>query len=88
MEHKRFIRCLIFLFLLFAIAPSFHHHDHLAGNPDCHLCTVSLHRSQFILQGGLQLPVLISRILPLLPQDQDVFPSADSNVIFNRSPPL
>jgi len=87
MEYRRSLRCLILIFLLFLIAPSFYHHDHFVSNPDCHLCVVIFHRSQFVTQGGLQLPLLISKILPLLPQEQDFFYPVDTNVIFNRSPP-
>jgi hypothetical protein len=88
MGHKWLLRCLILFFLLFVIAPSFHHHDHLVSDPDCLLCMVSLHRSQLILQSGSQLPIPISKILPLLPQKQDIFSPVDTNIIFNRSPPL
>jgi len=87
MEHKWLVRCLILFFLFLVISPSFHHHNHFGTDPDCHLCMLSLHRSQFILQDTFQLPAPISEKLPLLLQGRDILFSIDRSVLSNRSPP-
>ena len=87
MKHKWLVKCLLFSFLLFHLAPSFHHHDHGVTDPNCPLCMSVLHRLQFILQGSCQLPAPISKALPLLLQEQDIFFSIDRNILSNRSPP-
>ena len=88
MKHRWLCKCLVLSFLISSVAPSFHYHDHAVTDSDCHLCMLSFLRSQFIVQSSLQLPALISTIVPLLPQEQVAFFSVHANIIFNRSPPV
>jgi hypothetical protein len=88
MKYRWLLSCLILSFLLFLIAPSFHHHDHFVTDSNCHFCMLGFHRLQLILQDSFQLPAPISKTAPLLIQEQEIFFSVEKNVFSNRSPPL
>jgi hypothetical protein len=87
MKHHWLLKCLLLSFLIFHLAPNFHHHDHPVTDSNCHLCMLGFHPLQLILQGSLQLPTPISKTLPLLPQEPDIFILMDGNILSNRSPP-